>query len=205
MEEKASKTKQALPELPQPEINQPLVLVGLMGVGKTCVGRRLAKHLGVAFADADDEIVKAAGCSVDDIFKHYGETAFRDVEKRVIKRLLGENSPVIATGGGAFMDASTRELIKKTAISVWLRADLQVLTERTRRRGGRPLLDNGNRQEILEKLMTERDPQYQTADIHIDTGHDSLDATVGHILDQLDRRSRPSVTDDQHKTDEAHD
>jgi len=182
-----AKTRSTLPESAGPEMDRPVVLVGLMGVGKTSVGRRLSKLLGMVFVDADDEIVKAAGCSIDDIFKIYGEAAFRDVEKRVIERLLMDQNLVLATGGGAFMDASTRDLIKNVAVSVWLGADVGVLSERTGRRGGRPLLENGNREQILENLLREREPFYRQADIHVDSGDDTLDGTAQRIRSALEQ------------------
>ena len=158
-----------------------LVLVGLMGAGKTSVGRRLAKHLGLRFIDADEEIEAAAGLSIEDIFEIYGEEEFRAGERRVILRILGESPCVLATGGGAFMDKEIRDAIKNNAVSVWLKADLETLLERTSRRGGRPLLKNGNPAEILEKLTKERYPVYATADITIESGDNTHEEMVGKI------------------------
>lgn len=146
-----------------------IVLVGLMGAGKTSVGRRLAQNLDMPFTDADKEIAKAAGCSIEDIFDIYGEQAFRDGERRVIKRLLGGEPKVLATGGGAFMDPSIRSRIGKRGISVWLRVGLDTLVRRTRRRNGRPLLKGGSARDILERLKSERYPIYAEADIVIDS------------------------------------
>ena len=146
-----------------------IVLVGLMGAGKTMVGRRLAQNLDMPFTDADEEIVKAAGCSIEDIFEIHGEAAFRDGERRVIKRLLGGEPGVLATGGGAFMDRSIRSRIGKRGISVWLRVGLDTLVKRTRRRNSRPLLKDGSHRDILERLMAERHPIYAEADIVIDS------------------------------------
>jgi len=162
-----------------------VVLVGLMGAGKTSVGRKLAEKLDLPFTDADEEIVKAAGCSIEDIFEHYGEQAFRDVEERVIARLLEEGPQVLATGGGAFVNPRTRAQIAAQGISVWLRADLDVLLRRTRRRGGRPLLKNRDPKATLKKLMDERYPVYAEADIVVDSRDEGPDATVGLITDAL--------------------
>jgi len=158
-----------------------LVLVGLMGAGKTSVGRRLAKHLGLNFIDADEEIEAAAGLSIDDIFDIYGEEEFRAGERRVILRILSEGPCVLATGGGAFMDKEIRDAIKSHAISIWLKADLETLLERTSRRGGRPLLKKGNPAEILENLTKERYPVYATADITIESGNHTHDEMVNKI------------------------
>ncbi|MBB4314988.1 shikimate kinase [Roseospira marina] len=162
-----------------------VVLVGLMGAGKSCVGRRLAGRLGCAFLDADDEIVKAAGLSVADIFRLYGEAAFRDCERKVMERLLTGTPCVLATGGGAFMDAETRALIQDQAISVWLRADLDTLVSRTAGRTHRPLLNSGDPRAKLQALMTERYPVYAEATVTVDTGPDSADHTTQKVLDAL--------------------
>ncbi|MBI2978920.1 MAG: shikimate kinase [Rhodospirillales bacterium] len=163
-----------------------VVLVGLMGAGKTSVGRKLAEKLELPFTDADEEIVKAAGCSIEDIFEHYGEDAFRDVEERVISRLLDQGPQVLATGGGAFMNPRTRTQIAAQSVSVWLRADLDVLLRRTRRRGGRPLLKNRDPKATLKRLMDERYPVYAEADIIVDSKDEGPDATVRLITDALD-------------------
>ncbi|MGH6661353.1 MAG: shikimate kinase, partial [Rhodospirillales bacterium] len=162
-----------------------VVLVGLMGAGKTSVGRKLAEKLELPFTDADEEIVKAAGCSIEDIFEHYGEDAFRDVEERVISRLLDQGPQVLATGGGAFMNPRTRAQIATQCVSVWLRADLDVLLRRTRRRGGRPLLKNRDPKATLKRLMDERYPVYAEADIIVDSKDEGPDATVRLITDAL--------------------
>lgn len=162
-----------------------VVLVGLMGAGKTSVGRKLAEKLGLPFTDADEEIVKAAGCSIEDIFEHYGEDAFRDVEERVISRLLDEGPQVLATGGGAFMNPRTRAQIAAQSVSVWLRADLDVLLRRTRRRGGRPLLKNRDPKATLKRLIDERYPVYAEADVTVDSRDEGPDATVRVIADAL--------------------
>lgn len=159
-----------------------------MGAGKTSVGRKLAEKLDMAFVDADEEIVKAAGCSIDDIFELYGEKAFRDVEEKVISRLLEEGPQVMATGGGAFMNPKTRALIAAASVSVWLRAELDVLVRRTRRRGGRPLLKNKDPRAALQKLIDERYPVYAEADIIVDSKDEGPDGTVRFISDALDER-----------------
>ena len=174
--------KVALPTAPFPTS---VVLVGLMGCGKTSIGRRLARHLGLPFTDADAEIAKAAGCSIEDIFELYGETAFRDGERRVIARLLEAGPQVLATGGGAFMDGGPRARIRARAVSVWLRASLDVLVHRLHRRGGRPLLKHGQPREVLARLIDERYPVYAEADITVDTGDEPPEATVAAIVAAL--------------------
>lgn len=166
-------------------IDRPLVLVGLMGAGKTSVGRRLAKQLDMAFCDADEEIVKAAGCSIEDIFDLYGEEAFRDGERKVIMRLLDEDPKVLATGGGAYIDDLARQAIKEKGISIWLRVPLDVLVMRTEHRGGRPLLKDKNVRSTLKSLMETRNPIYETADITIDATGDTPDETAETIIKEL--------------------
>lgn len=165
-----------------------IVLVGLMGAGKTSVGRKLAKALELPFTDADEEVVKAAGCSIEDIFKLYGEAAFRDGEERVIQRLLENGPQVLATGGGAFMNPQTRQRIKAHGVSVWLRADLDVLVRRTSRRGGRPLLKTADPRGTLDRLMKERYPVYAETDVAVDTSDEPHDLTVRRILTALQQR-----------------
>jgi shikimate kinase len=151
------------------KLRRTVVLIGLMGAGKSSVGRRLAEALGAAFRDSDDEIAAAAGMEIPDIFAELGEPAFRAGERRVIARLLEGPPHVLATGGGAFMDAGTRALIAESAVSVWLRADLDTLVERTSRRNDRPLLKTGDPREILARLMAARDPVYAGADVTVDS------------------------------------
>lgn len=162
-----------------------LVLVGLMGAGKSAIGRRLATRLRLPFTDADAEIERAAGLTIEDIFEAYGEDAFRDVERRVIARLLQQDLQVLSTGGGAFMDIDTRQVIAERGISLWLRADLDLLVARTARRSNRPLLKHGNRREILANLMEQRNPIYARADITIDSRDGPLDGTVEAALSSL--------------------
>ena len=177
---------------PLQQSDKTIVLVGLMGAGKTSVGRKLANVLEMDFVDLDEEISKAAGCSIEDIFDDYGEEAFRDVEERVIARLLEEKPQVLATGGGAFMNPRSRPLIKERGISVWLRADLDVLVRRTSRRGGRPLLKNKDHRTTLGILIKERGPVYAEADIVIDSREDGPEVTARDIKQALLDFSSPT-------------
>ncbi len=164
-------------------LGRTVVLVGLMGAGKTSVGRRLARALSSAFADADEEIVAAAGLSIPDIFALYGEPRFRELEQRVVARLLDQPPMVLALGGGAFVSAETRERVKAHATSVWLRADLETLVMRTlRKRGSRPLLNQGDPRDILARLMTERYPNYALADYTVETQAEPHEVVVDKIM-----------------------
>jgi shikimate kinase len=171
-------------------IDRPIVLVGMMGVGKTTVGRRLAAMLNVPFCDADEEIEKAAQMSIPEIFAQFGEPYFRSGERRVIARLVGEDGAheqrVLATGGGAFVDPETRELILKRAIAVWLDSDVDTLVARVGRKSNRPLLKNGNPREILTRLKAERGPAYAQAPIHVKSGNQPHQATALAILKAID-------------------
>jgi shikimate kinase len=172
-----------------PHATRTVVLVGLMGAGKSNIGRRLAGKLGIPFIDADDEIEKAAGCSIADIFAIYGEAVFRDGERRVIARLLEGPPHVLATGGGAFMDREVREKVREKGVSVWLRADLDTLVHRVSRKSEeRPLLAGKNPREVLARLMEERYPVYAEADITIDSGRESPEATVAQVMAALKER-----------------
>lgn len=168
-----------------------IVLIGLMGAGKTSIGRMLAAHLDMEFVDADEEIVKAAGCSIPDIFEIYGEPAFRDVEKRVISRLLNEGQRILATGGGAYMNPRIRTAIAERGYSIWLKAALDVLVDRTSRRTGRPLLSAGDPQKILGDLMAARYPIYAEADLTVETDRECVNDTLQVIIDALDKRTSP--------------
>ncbi len=162
-------------------VSRTITLVGLMGAGKSAIGRKLAQRLNLPFVDADSEIEQAAGCSIDEIFDRYGETAFRQGERRVMDRLLDGPVCVLATGGGAFMDPEIRAKIKERTISVWLYADLDVLVRRVSRRNNRPLLKRGEPREVLERLIGERYPIYAEADIRIDSDDAPSDATADRL------------------------
>ncbi len=177
------------PDSPAGRLAAAVVLVGLMGAGKTTVGRRLAETLDAPFRDSDDEVAAAAGMDIPDIFATYGEPAFRSGERQVIARLLSEAPGVLATGGGAFMNPETRALIRESAVSIWIRADLDTLIERTARRDDRPLLRDGDPREILSRLMAERHPVYAEADLVVDSRRGGAhDAVVATIVDELRRR-----------------
>lgn len=162
-----------------------VALVGLMGAGKSAIGKRLAARLDLPFVDADDEIEHAAGCTIDEFFEKYGEADFRAGERRVIARLLDEPPHVLSTGGGAYMDVETRALMRAKALTVWLRADLDVLYDRVRRRTHRPLLRQGDPKEILGRLMTQRYPIYAEADIVVDSTAQPADRTTEQVIDAL--------------------
>lgn len=164
-----------------------IVLVGLMGAGKTVVGRRLAAALKLPFFDADDQIVAAAGMNIPDIFDVYGEGAFRDLERRVIARLLKQPPHVLSLGGGAFVDPATRALIKQRGVSIWLRATVDILFERTqRRKGTRPLLDSADDPlQTLKNLMAKRYPIYALADYVVDSDLRPPEVIVERIIDLL--------------------
>lgn len=174
-----------------PGLDRSIVLVGLMGAGKTSIGRRLAAQLGLPFVDADQEIEQAAGCTIEDYFARFGEAAFREGERRVIARLLDESPRVIATGGGAFMDESTRAAIAERGCSVWLRADLDTLFRRVKRRGNRPLLKNGDPRQVLADLMERRYPIYAAAELEVESREGPHEAVVEDVLRALQRRFGP--------------
>ncbi|HST95493.1 MAG TPA: shikimate kinase [Microvirga sp.] len=162
-----------------------IVLVGLMGAGKSTVGRRLAQKLGLPFRDADNEIEAAAGMSIPDIFSIHGEGYFRDGERRVIARLLQEGPMVLATGGGAFMNEETRARIAENGISIWLRADLDVLMRRVRKRATRPLLQNADPEGTMRQLMEKRHPIYALADLTVESHEAPHDRVVVEIMGVL--------------------
>jgi shikimate kinase len=171
--------------LAMPKRGRTVALVGLMGAGKTTVGRRLAGALNLPFADADAEIVKAAGRTIEEIFAEHGECAFRRGERQVIARLLGGPVHVLATGGGAFIDPRTRELMKERAISIWLKAPLDVLMKRVEKRDTRPLLKEDDPRAVMERLMAERYPIYAEADITIESAPGPHNAAVEKIIEAL--------------------
>jgi shikimate kinase len=168
-------------------LDRPVVLVGLMGVGKSTVGRRLAKRLGLPFVDSDSAIEDAAGYSPAEIFERYGEKDFRDGERRLVGRLVEGEVRVIATGGGAFVDPRTRQLLNQRAITVWLDAPVDILAERTSRRDTRAQLRNGDPKATLEKLSAERRPSYEEAHIHVKSGQGAHKDVVDAILEALEQ------------------
>ncbi len=170
---------------PLPLARRSIALVGLMGVGKTTVGRRLAAALRLPFLDADHEIETAAGLTVSEIFERYGEPAFRDGERKVIARLLDGQRCVLATGGGAFMDPATRAKMKATALTVWLRADLDLLMARVSKKATRPLLKADDPRAVMERLMAARYPVYAEADLTVDSRDGPHDRVVKAVLDAL--------------------
>ncbi len=162
-----------------------IVLVGLMGAGKSTVGRRLATRLGLLFKDADNEIEAAAGLTIPDIFSIYGEPSFRDGEERVIARLLKAGPLVLATGGGAFLRDATRDRVRERGVSVWLKADLDVLMRRVRKRGNRPLLQTEDPEATMRALMEVRHPVYAEADVVVMSRDVSHDRVVEEVMDAL--------------------
>jgi shikimate kinase len=168
-------------------LDRPIVLVGLMGAGKSTVGRRLAKRLGLPFVDTDVAIEDAAGYSAAEVFERYGEADFRDGERRLVARLVDGEVRVIATGGGVFVDPRTRELLNERSITVWLDAPVDVLADRTGRRDTRPLLRNGDRRATLERLARERGPSYAEAHIHVKSNNGAHGEVVEAIIAELAR------------------
>jgi shikimate kinase len=169
-------------------LNRTVTLVGMMGAGKSSVGRRLAARLAVPFRDADSEIETAAGCTLSEIFERYGEPSFREGERRVIARLLTEAPHVLATGGGAFMDAQTRAAVKELSVSVWIKAPIEILLQRVKRRDNRPLLKAGDPRETVERLLKEREPQYAEADLTIESEEGPHSLAVDRIIGVLKDR-----------------
>jgi shikimate kinase len=172
--------------------NRTIALVGMMGAGKSVIGRHLAARLGLPFVDSDAEIETAAGMTIAQFFDRYGESEFRQGERRVIARLLGGGLCVLATGGGAFMDTDTRTLIRAKAISVWLKADVNVLLERALRRDDRPLLRNEPRAR-MEELMAQRERTYAEADITVESDQRPVDDTIERVVTALKDYSRKAI------------
>ncbi|HWI87617.1 MAG TPA: shikimate kinase [Sphingomicrobium sp.] len=168
-------------------LDRPIVLVGLMGVGKSTVGRRLARRLGLPFVDSDSAIEDAAGYSAAEIFERYGEQDFRDGERRLVARLVEGEIRVIATGGGAYVDPRTRELLNNRAITVWLDAPVDILADRTSRRDTRAQLRQGDPKSTLERLSAERRPSYEQAHIHVKSGDGAHRDVVQAIVEALDK------------------
>ncbi len=168
-----------------PPTSRPIVLVGLMGVGKTTIGRRLARRLDVPFIDADHEIEAAAGMTIAEIFDRFGEAHFRDGERRVIARLIDGTPRVVATGGGAFMNDETRELILSQATAIWLNTDVETLAERVARRNDRPLLVGRDARTVLRDLAAVRNPVYALAPIHVTSHPAPHEETVNAIMKRL--------------------
>lgn len=167
-------------------INKMIVLVGLMGVGKTSIGKRLAERMGLDFIDLDNEIERQTGCSVAEIFERFGEPEFRRMEISSFKRLVEDNQTrILALGGGAFVNPEIRELVKEKAISVWLKAKIEVLVERVSRRNTRPLLEKGDKHEIMRKLMDERYPIYAEADIMVESDEGPHQKVVDKIIEKI--------------------
>ncbi len=164
-----------------------IVLVGLMGAGKSSVGRRLAEKLGLPFVDADHEIEVAAGKSIAEIFADHGEAYFREGERRVIARLLGGGAQVLATGGGAFINEETRQRIRQVSVSVWLRADLPLLMKRVLKRSGRPLLKSEDPEAVMRKLIEQRHPIYAGADVTVDSRDVQHGQMVNDVIKALGR------------------
>lgn len=172
-------------ELVERLAGKPLVLVGMMGAGKTTVGRRLASRLGRQFLDSDEEIEKAAHMSIPEIFEQRGEPEFRTGETRVISRVLKDEGIVLATGGGAFVNLETRALVKDEAISVWLKAEIDILFERVSRRSNRPLLKTANPRATLQKLIDDRYPIYAEADVTVVSRDVPQDVVAGDIINAV--------------------
>lgn len=163
-----------------------IVFVGLMGAGKTAIGRRVAGMLGLPFTDSDHEIESVSRMTVPDLFERYGETEFRSLEQRVILRLLENGPQVLSTGGGAFMNAQTREAIAAHGMSVWLKADVDVLFDRVSKKQNRPLLKNADPRAVLERLMVERYPVYALADVTVPTRDERKEVIAGEVIEALD-------------------
>jgi shikimate kinase len=181
-------------DVPSLSVDRPIVLVGMMGAGKTTVGRRLAGVLGLPFHDADAEIEAAAGMSVSELFEKHGEASFRQGETKVIERLLAGAPIVLATGGGALTTEATRDLVAKRAISVWLRADVDTLVRRATRRPTRPLLKKGDPKETITRLLAERTPYYAAATLTVDSQAGAHGKTVAAILAALDAHLAAKAT-----------
>lgn len=169
-------------------LNRTVALVGMMGAGKTSIGRRLAARMNVPFRDADHEIEAAAGLTISEIFSRFGEPHFRDGERKVIARLLDEAPHVLATGGGAFMDEATRAHMGRRAFTIWLKAPIGLLLARVKKRDTRPLLKNGDLRLTMERLLHEREPVYATADMTVESADEPHGAAVERIIAAMKAR-----------------
>lgn len=186
MSHKRSQSTTENQENNQQVVERAIALVGLMGVGKTTIGRRLATRLKLPFQDSDTEIERASGCTIADLFDRIGEDAFRMGERRVIDRLLDGTPKILATGGGAFAQPDTRKIIQARAITIWLDADVETLVDRTSRRNTRPLLNQGDPKAVLSQLAQSRRSDYSQADIHISSTQGPHTRIVGHVLEALE-------------------
>jgi shikimate kinase len=162
-----------------------IALIGLMGCGKTSIGRRLAKKLDMPFADSDQEVEIAAGCSMKEIYSVFGEEAFKTGERRVIERLLMQPPQVLATGGSSILNDETQDLLREKSITVWLNADLETLVARVSRRNDRPLIQKGNQREVLEELIRQCYPVYEKADIQVKTYDEATNTTVDRVIQSI--------------------
>jgi shikimate kinase len=177
-------------QVPERAPERSIVLVGLMGVGKSTVGRRLARRLGLPFVDSDEEIERVADHDIREIFDRFGEASFRDGERRVLRRLIAGEPKVIATGGGAFMDSETRALILERCIAIWLEAEVETLAERVSRRGHRPLLAGKDPLPFLSELAEARNPVYAEAHLRVRSGPGPHNQIVDRIVEALAERAR---------------
>ncbi len=171
----------------QIEVPKTIILIGMMGAGKTCIGRRLAKRLDLPFTDSDQEVEAAAGCSIQDIYEVYGENVFKDTEKRVVRRVLDNDIKVLSTGGGTYMDTKIRETIKEKAITVWIKAEYETLLPRVLRRDHRPQLKDGSPEDTLKSLIAEYYPVYEEADIIVSCDNSPPDQTTDKIIQEIER------------------
>jgi shikimate kinase len=176
--------------------DRPIVMIGMMGAGKTSVGKRLAARLGLPFVDADGEIEAAANATIPEIFERYGEPYFREGERRVIRRLLNGEAKVLSTGGGAYINEETRAAIGERGIAVWLKADLDVLMARVKRRSNRPLLKAADPEEVMRRLLEERSPIYAEAPIHVASREVAHDLVVDEIIAALLQHLRSEASPD---------
>ena len=172
------------------------MLVGIMGVGKSTIGKRLSAYLDIPFVDADKEIESAAGMSINDIFEQFGEDAFRSGERKVIDRLLNEGQKILATGGGAFIDDTIRDKIKENGVSVWLKADLDILMKRVEKRNDRPLLKTEDPEATMAELLEVRNPIYAMADINVESRTVNRDIIAGEVVDML-AESMPNIASER--------